>query len=216
MKLQRTWMALLVSMSSYVAPGVARSTPVTIDFDDGIVGEVVGERYAAVGVSLPNARFRTADCNGSCGPVGGQGIHHASLLFHPTPADPIVIHFTEAVASFSAWGVNVGQNGLRIDAYDAAIGGFLVGFAEDFGIDAGVSNNVLLRILSPGIRRVEIYQPLSESPEGAFVDVLSFDRAAAVREPGTSALILAAIALLVSGGRRRIANLAGRHSVAAR
>jgi hypothetical protein len=119
-----------------------------------------------------------------------------SNTYNPTAADPIVATFSVPVTFVSVYGLNVGSEGARIDAYDAVMGGNLLGFAQTFGTGAGTENNVLLQVSAPAIRRLTFYQPASAGSEGVLFDQLTFTP---VPEPTAMILIfagLAAIALL--------------------
>ena len=103
----------------------------------------------------------------------------------------------------SILGLNVGANGARIDAYDAAVGGLLLDFDSAFGVDFGVTNHPFLSVSSLGIRRIELYQPLSVMTEGLLFDNLAFEPdTAPVPEPATLLLLGGGLAGLAARRRR--------------
>lgn len=113
----------------------------TINFDDGTALSSVGSFYSGLGVTFSNA---TWDSNfGAAGSSGTLGIRATSNggvdsnLFIWTSATPVIALFSSPVSSVGVRGLDVGDNGLRIDAYDAAVGGNLVGTMTVFGTGLG-------------------------------------------------------------------------------
>ncbi len=106
------------------------------------------------------------------------------------PGNAIVGTFSSLVSSVSIRGIDVGEAGVRIDAFDA--GDNLLGFDTFFGPGIGVGTFADISVTANGITRFALYQPNQCCGDGVLFDNLSFDSAvtAAVPEPGTWAMML--------------------------
>ncbi len=82
------------------------------------------------------------------------------------------------------------MSGARIEAYDASVGGNLIGSDEFFGIGAGVGNFGQLFVASSGIHRIELFQPLQLSGGATSGDGLQFDDLSFTVVPEPSSLLL--------------------------
>jgi hypothetical protein len=180
----------LVAASTVLAVCSAFATPTVINFDDGVDGTAVGNTYLALGVIASNVQFDTFSCQGVCGPIGALKVTNINDIYQPKVDNPMVFTFTNSVSFVSLYGVNVGANGYRLDAFDAEVSGNLIGFAENFGIGVGAQNNPLLSVSGSDIRRIEVYQPLSVAVEGALWDVLTFDVEGSGQVPEPTSLAL--------------------------
>src|SRR5438132_1604415 len=84
-------------------------------------GGPVGDTYIAQGVSFVDASF--AVVSGLPGASDGLGINDPDDGAFQKPNSPIVAIFTDPQNSVSITALDVGNNGVEIDAYDAAVGG---------------------------------------------------------------------------------------------
>lgn len=189
----------LLAAASALALTVAagpRAEAAVINFDTGSSGAAVGATYAADGITFSNAQFITNF--GLPGSSGALGIR-APGTFAFGLANAIIGVFSAAVSSVTITGIDVGAAGIRIDAYDAAVGGNLVDFAEAFGPGVGVGYFFDITASAPGIRRIELYQPLVNGGDGVLFDNLSFTAAV----PAPASLLLLGTGLLGLGAALR-------------
>jgi hypothetical protein len=180
------------------APGGAASAQtLTLDFNDGTAGVTVGAFYSARGVTFSNTRWDSFVSPGeeSVG-AGGLKIVSVSGGFLPKQTTALIAVFDSPVSFVSIRGVNVGENGARIDAFDAALGGALLDSDEAFTAGAGTENHPLLSVSASGIRRIELYQPAATSPEGLLFDNLTYT----IQSASASAPEPCGIAFVVLGG----------------
>lgn len=170
-----------------------------IDFEDGVSPNPVGAFYAARGVTFSNTEFTWA--GGFPGASGLNGIRATGTYWFGA-TNAVVGVFGMAVSSVSITGIDVGSAGIRIDAFDAPVGGNLVAFGQAFGVGLGIGGYFDVRASAPGIRRFEIYQPGMDGFDGVILDNLSFTLAAV---PGPAALAVFGMGLLGLGmvARRR-------------
>jgi hypothetical protein len=162
----------------------------TITFDDGVADDSVGSFYAAQGVTFLNATFDTfGGLNGGSAPLS---IRSSSDDYYPTAANPIAAIFSMAQSSVSLTGLDVGENGFRMVAYDAVTGGNVVDTQTVFGLDYGHTQFFTLTVTGANIFRVEFFQVLpSQGGDGIAFDNLVYNvqpRTAAVPEPATMVL----------------------------
>lgn len=190
-------MSVIVAL---LAATIVPSRAVLIDFDDGTDGSEIGAFYAGLGVTFTNGEWDNF-VSPDEGLVGAGGLKLVGIGpdFSPKVGSPVIGVFSTAMSAVSIRGLNVGANGARIDAYDAAVGGSVVDFDEAFGVDLGTDHHPLLSVAAASIWRIELYQPLTVQTEGLLFDNLEFTPAAAgaVPEPGTLALLgFAGLAML--------------------
>ena len=201
--------ARLLILAAVVAAGLAGTAAAahastTINFDDGTGGNPVDSSYSALGVIFSGATF-TGNF-GLPGSSGSLGIYSTVRGYQFGPDTPILGQFTSAVSSVTIRGIDAGQAGIALDAYDAADA--LLGYAEFFGAGAGVGTFHDLTVSAPGIAGFRVYQPLTTNGfngfgDGLVFDDLSFVQATAVPEPASWALMLAGIAGIAAAWRRR-------------
>jgi hypothetical protein len=187
-------LALLFLLCSTVAtPAFA----VTINFDDGNAGSIVGSYYSGLGVTFNNASWTTNF--GSPGSSGSLGVNASNSGFFFLKPNAIVANITSGASSVSITGIDVGFNGLRIDAYDALVGGNLVDYQQVFGTILGGGEFYTLTDSATLIMRVEMYQVQYVENDGVFLEDFSFTP---VPEPATIFLLCAGLAGLGLVGRR--------------
>src|SRR5438132_10188182 len=125
---RRRWFLGIPGMALVVMLGGATPATATtiINFDDGVAGAPIGAFYAGLGVTFENGSWTTNfGLPGSSGPLG---LSSTTRSFQPTPGDPIVGVFSSPVSMVGIRGIDTGENGIRIDVYDAAVGGNLIAF----------------------------------------------------------------------------------------
>lgn len=159
-----------------------------LNFDDGVAGELIGNQYAAQGISFGNAeRVTNFGLAGSSGPYG---IRAANAQTYQWFADnPVQAYFSSAVNTVSLIGVDVGENGLRLEAYDAEVGGHLLDFAEAFGTGFGNNQFFTLAVNAAAIKRVTFFQITNLSIEGIVVEDLQFSNLVPVPVPASAVLM---------------------------
>jgi len=160
----------------------------TIDFDDGVAGTQVGSFYGPLGVTFTRARF--ADNLGLAGSSGTLSVQSTSGSLIP-PASAIVATFDEPQRMVSITGLDVGINGIRLDAFDSTSGGALVATDQFIGSGVGIGVFSTISVSAPTIVRVEFYQPQSVTVDGVLFDDLNFQQA-----PEPSSLIVMGMGLM--------------------
>jgi len=181
----------------------AQSAPITIDFDGLADGVAVTNQFS--GVTFSN----TTNVNASSFATSSPNIIiSTSGSYFPLQADAIFAVFTTGATTVSVNGIDVGARGVRIDAYDAAVGGSLLDFDSFTGVGVGSGSNPLLSVSGAGILRVELYGLNPDPDDGIGFDDFTFDTTAAVAaasEPPTLALLGLGFAGLGAMRRRRAA-----------
>ena len=164
-------MAVIASLLMTLAlAGNAQAT--LIDFEDGTTVTPIGSFYAGLGVEFSNAEWINIQLDGMSGVMGVR----APGTFQFFQDNAVEIVFPAGVGNVSMLGADVGANGLRMDAYNAAVGGDLIDFDEAYGTGDGVGQYFTVQTVSEPIYRVELYQIANNvSGEGIVLDDLQFD-----------------------------------------
>lgn len=188
----------MVLLASVTFAANAQAT--LIDFEDGTSGTSVGSFYTAQGVEFSNAQWITNTLAGMSGSMGIRSTSGGYTFFQP---DAVVITFPAGVPNVSIVGIDVGENGLRMDAYDAAVGGSLLDSDEAYGTAVGVGQYFAVETAGTLIYRVELYQIVNTAGDGILLDDLQFnfgdariDAVPAVPVPTLSSWSLAILVLL--------------------
>lgn len=150
-----------------------------VDFNDGTAGDAIDDAYAPLGLTFTNAEWAPTSLEGSSPPLSlySQNEPFGSVI--PDTAR-IVGVFAQPVDEVSITALDVGEQGARMEAYDAEVGGVLLGSDVHGGTGSGVGNYKRLVIEAAGIRRIELYQPVDVpgSGDGVQFDDLEFPAAA--------------------------------------
>ena len=172
----------------------------TIDFDNGTAGNSIGSFYADQGVTFSNATWQNFGSLAGSSPLSlaSENSAYPGVFSRLTP---IVGVFSSAQTLLSIVGADIGAAGIRIDAYDAVVGGNLVGFDQFIGIERGTGIFSTLSVEAASIRRFELYQVSDgfASGDGVALDNLTFQ---ATPVP-TPALLPGLIGLGISALRKR-------------
>jgi len=183
----------------FTGTAATAGVPVLIDFDDGTGSLVpIGDFYASLGVVFEN------------------GLWNQNLVGEPGKSEPFVLQAVDSGTAFasvfdeahaikarfpvpvdgvSIVALDVGLAGAEMKAYDAEVGGSVLGFDNMAGSGSGVGNFGTLAVTAPGIRRVEFYQPFPNpsSSDGLGFEDMQFD----LPVPAVPALSLPGLAALV-------------------
>jgi len=148
-------------------PALAQT--VTLNFDDGTAGSLVGGHYSAQGITFQDARWVNMG-SGLPGMSGTMGINHATGSYEWGPSTPVIATFAQPASSVSVDGIDVGVQGLVITAFDAPTGGTQVATQQVFGTGVGVGEFYTVTVTGANIRRVEISQVTTGSGDGMLLD----------------------------------------------
>jgi hypothetical protein len=185
--------ALIFSTSGNVAA-------VLIDFDTAPLGPIAVGQFAGLGVTFGNtsvfsqAPFFTSSPNSIISTSGG-------VLFGIP--DAVTASFASPVTSVGIQGINIGFNGLELDAFDAA--NVLVGSAVVFGTTeggtagGGAGEIFGLSVSGAGITHVRIYQVFTTFNDTIVLDDFQF----AAPEPATLLLLGLGLAGMAFNRRQR-------------
>ena len=190
----------------FVGMSQTQAATIAIDFNDGTQNTPIGAFYSGLGVIFQNGQWQNAllppfdginDQLGASLPFVLNAVNTASGFSSVIDeAHAIIGTFSTPVDALSILAGDVGVNGARINAYDAPVGGNLIGFDEFFGVGAGNGNFGTLTVNTPGIRRFELFQPTNPiiSGDGLWFDDLSFTSASTpIPEPSTYLLFASGI-----------------------
>ena len=148
-------------------PALAQT--VTLNFDDGTAGSLVGGHYSAQGITFQDARWVNMG-SGFPGMSGTMGINHATGGYQWGPSTPVIATFAQPASSVSVDGIDVGVQGLVITAFDAPTGGTQVATQQVFGTGVGVGEFYTVTVTGANIRRVEVSQVTSPGGDGMLLD----------------------------------------------
>jgi len=165
------------------------ASAVLINFDDGQPnGNAVGSFYS--GVTFTDTMW--TDNFGLAGTSGTQGIASISSGFQPQQGSPMGASFSSLVSSVTLRGIDVGEQGFRLKAFDAS--NTLIDNQVVFGTGLGVGEFFDLTV-NGSIARIEFSQDNpGTGSEGLLFEDLSYNP---VPEPASmAALGLGAAALL--------------------
>jgi hypothetical protein len=189
---------LMAGAFALAMPAAASAT--IIDFDDLASGVSVGSHYA--GVTFSNAV--TGVYGGLPGGSAPIAIVSESDFSQPQPGNPISAVFDVAVSFVSLTGVDVGENGFLLQAFDAAVGGNLIGSASVAGTGIGIGEFYDLVLSVSGIYRIEFSQVSNlGGGDGMAFDNLEYEAAAPIPLPAALPLSLMALGGLAALGRRK-------------
>lgn len=192
MKVENLLMQLkLALLMAILVSGAPAAQAVLIDFNDGVAGDIIDSLYTDQGVIFSNAeRVTNFGLSGSTGPYGISAIG----AYQWFSDNPVIAYFSSDITDVSIIGVDVGENGLQLTAYDSEVGGNLRDLAQVFGTDLGNNQFFTLSVSAHLIKRVEIYQIQHVSIDGIVVEDLKFFNRASVPLPATAWLILIGLA----------------------
>ena len=148
-------------------PALAQT--VTLNFDDGTAGSLVGGHYSAQGITFQDARWVNQG-SGLPGMSGTMGINHATGSYEWGPSTPVIATFAQPASSVSVDGIDVGTQGLVITAFDAPTGGTQLATQQVFGTGVGIGQFYTVTVTGANIRRVEISQVTTGSGDGMLLD----------------------------------------------
>ncbi|MCK5696868.1 MAG: hypothetical protein KAI02_01825 [Gammaproteobacteria bacterium] len=146
---------------------------VAINFDDLDINITVDDHYSNLGVTFINA-LTDGRMQDSPGVSPDITLYHTVADYMPQPYNPIIMIFEPPVSFVSLTGIDVGINGFLFTAYDAQIGGNVLGVKEAAGSGGGDGEFFTLAIGKSGIQRVEFSQAKAIRTDGIGFDNLKF------------------------------------------
>lgn len=185
------------------AATTARAT--LIDFDDGTAGSPVGSYYT--GVVFGNAKWTSnLGMPGGSGALGVGPIVYDDWQYHWLEPHAIIATFGVPTSDVSVVGLDVGWNGLTLNAYDSAVGGTLIGSSTVFGVtELGVGEFYTVGVSVPGIMRVEMFQPVDAYGDGIILDDFAYEAAPVIPVPPSLVLLVPGLAG-IGAIRRRLSS----------
>lgn len=169
---------LLLSTLTFVR---ANAQTNLINFDDGTLGQPIGNFYlASHGVIFSNVLWRSdSDILGQpfAGCSGAFTIQGQSSGSFPSSSSSLVAIFVNTVTNVSIVASDVGVAGAEIAAYDQEAGGNLVASSEYVNSGIGLQQFATLLVSAPVIKRIELFQPLCDGADGIVWDNLAYNTA---------------------------------------
>jgi len=202
----------LTALTLFALLASTSASGVTINFDDGIEGNAIGDFYQSLGVTFLNAEWSTNNVdtiylNGEA--TAPYSISSISSGRFYSSADPMIVQFSTPQTLVQILGVNVGFAGARIEAYDSLIGGSLIDFDEAFGttekgqIDIGGGflehEEFLLSVAGTNITRIELFRPVHDANDGVHFDNLQFGL---IPVPGPAPLMMLVLGIFYAARYR--------------
>ena len=183
----------------------ASAAPIAINFDDAPSNTVIGSRYSTLGVTFSNAR--TVSFGSLAGGSAPEAIYaNVGGGFIPE-TNPVTATFAFAVSSVSLTGLDIGEGGFILKAFDAH--GTAIDTQQFTGVGDGSGTFDTLTSSVGGIFSIAFSQIIAMGPsgiDGIVFDNLVFTPAAgtpSVPEPESLALLgLGVVAIGVARRKR--------------
>ena len=195
--------SLLKFLCVFAIGSASAQASTSIDFNDGTNGSAIDGFYSGLGATFSNAEWNNLITGYTPTDPTGLRLVAVGPDLSPKSGNPIIITFDQPATFASIVADNVNANGVRMDAYDATVGGSLVNFQQEVGASGVISSdaNFVLSVTGASILRIELYQPFTVESEGVLFDNFTFTP---IPEPGSFALLLGVVSLAQIFGRRRV------------
>lgn len=188
-----------IATGAILAVGLSTSAmaDTVINFDDVGASGLIGGFYHSFGVDFSNAEFAANfSLSGTSPPTGVRA--PGTYVFGLNNAVAGV--FTGTASSVSIRGIDVGEAGIRLEAYDAS--NVLLGFDQFIGVGIGVGTFADLVVNAAGIKSFKFAQAGPCCGDGVVFDDLSFS-SGGVPEPAAWGLMILGFGGVGASIRRR-------------